>query len=479
MQDYRKVKKMTGIYELLKEYGESDAYPFHMPGHKRQTDWLGDPFAIDITEIDGFDNLHHAEGIIKEAQECLAALRGSKEAHFLVNGSTCGILSAVSACTEPGGELIMARNCHKAVYHAAYLRDLQPVYLYPEQEKRYGLNGGLDPEKLNRLLLEHPKVRAVVITSPTYDGIVSDVEGLAAAAHRHGIPLIVDEAHGAHFGFHGYFPISAVSAGADIVIQSFHKTLPSLTQTAVLFVNGSLVETKRLERFLGIYQTSSPSYIFMAVLDRCVRQLSEEGPALFEDFSKRLAEFRREAEKLKNIRIPGRELIGSAHIADVDLSKLVLSVKGITGGADLSGLLRENYGLELEMAAGSYALALTSFMDTEEGFERLLTALKELDKDFCGRTAEWTVPDSVLENEGVCRLSQAWDGAFEEIELTESEGRISAEFLYLYPPGIPLIVPGERISRELLQRTESYRRGGLLLQGSADYSGRKIRAVLE
>ena len=502
---------MGTLYDLLKAYGESDAYPFHMPGHKRQIKDFGNPFEIDITEIHGFDNLHHAEGVLKEAQERLARLRNSEDAWFLVNGSSCGILSAVSACTRVGGKILAARNCHKAVYHAIYLRQLRPVYLWPMRETEYGLNGGIDPEDMRKILESDPEIQSVIVTSPTYDGVVSDIRALADIAHAHGIPLIVDEAHGAHFGFHEYFPVSAVSLGADIVIQSFHKTLPSLTQTAVMFRNGKLTDRERLARFLGIYQSSSPSYVFMASLDRCTALLEEKGDTLFEEFAGRLEAFRKKAEQWNSIQVPGKELIGRNGVFDLDRSKLVLSVKGVCSGEELSSRLREEYHLEMEMDAAGYALALTSFLDTEEGFERLAEALTQIDKELHEMQAEqmqkevhnenldeWTkkagkipaaaekplenkengqIPDYVFENEYVCSPADAWDALSERISLKDSLGRISGEFMYLYPPGIPLLVPGERISQELLARVQGCLESGLSIQGMEDFSCQTVRVL--
>lgn len=217
---------MESLYEKLVAYGAGDACPFHMPGHKRNMGKWGfaDPFSFDITEIDGFDNLHHAEGILKAAQERAARVYGARRTFFLINGSSAGILAAVSACVSKGGKLLMARNCHKAVYHAASLLDLETVYVYPEQERRYGLNGGISPERVERLLEEHPGVQAVIVTSPTYDGVVSDIRKIAQIVHERGLFLIVDEAHGAHLAFLPYFPDSALDLGADVAIQSVHKT---------------------------------------------------------------------------------------------------------------------------------------------------------------------------------------------------------------------------------------------------------------
>ena len=376
--------KETGKYldwELY-QYGRGQTYPFHMPGHKRQavTPYLTDPWKEDITEITGFDNLHHAEGILKEAQEYAARIFRAEQTWFLINGSTAGILAAVSACTSPGGKILMARNCHKAVYHAAYLRQLKTVYLYPSREMSLGLNGGISPEDVEIALEKHRDIQAVLITSPTYDGILSDVEKIAQAAHRYGIPLIVDEAHGAHLPFHGSFPKSALYLGGDLVIQSLHKTLPSLTQTAVIHRQSDLVSGERLERFLGIYQTSSPSYVLMASMTACLRYLEEEGKKAFDGYVFRLEQCRRKLRQMKNLYLPGKEIRGQGDIFDLDLSKILISGAGTgTEGPVLHRILREKYGLEMEMEAPGYVLALTSVMDTEEGFERLIQALEAID----------------------------------------------------------------------------------------------------
>ena len=368
------------LYDKLLQYQSSEMYPFHMPGHKRRKDDFANPFLIDITEIEGFDNLHHAEGILKDAQDRAAALYHSEETYFLVNGSTCGILAAVSACTARGGKILMARNCHKAAYHAAYLRGLDIEYLYPEKEDIFGINGGIHEDIVEKALEEFQDIQAVMITSPTYDGVVSNVEKIAQIVHRKGIPLIVDEAHGAHFGFHEYFPKSSVEMGADLVIHSLHKTLPSLTQTALLHVNGNRVDRECLRRFLDIYQTSSPSYVFMAGMDSCVCLLEKRGGELFESLRRNLEVFYKQTESLGCIYLANHGLMGKSGIHDFDRSKLVISARnaGFTGN-QLANLLRNRYHLELEMAGGSYGLALTSISDTEEGFLRLSEALKEID----------------------------------------------------------------------------------------------------
>ena len=472
------------LYDRLLQYQSSEMYPFHMPGHKRRKDDFANPFLIDITEIEGFDNLHHAEGILKDAQDRAAALYHSEETYFLVNGSTCGILAAVSACMTRGGKILMARNCHKAAYHAAYLRGLDIEYLYPEKEDIFGINGGIHEDIVEKALEEFQDIQAVMITSPTYDGVVSNVEKIAQIVHRKGIPLIVDEAHGAHFGFHEYFPKSSVEMGADLVIHSLHKTLPSLTQTALLHVNGNRVDRECLRRFLDIYQTSSPSYVFMAGMDSCVCLLEKRGGELFESLRRNLEVFYKQTESLGCIYLANHGLMGKSGIHDFDRSKLVISARnaGFTGN-QLANLLRKRYHLELEMAGGSYGLALTSISDTEEGFLRLSEALKEIDACLENKIEKntekstLTIEDIVIKNEVWCRIHEALESPGESVLLEKAEGKICREFVYLYPPGIPMLVPGEIISREVLGKIRRLVREGYSVQGMADYSAEHIQVM--
>ena len=246
------------LYQQLISYGESDVYPFHMPGHKRRALPFPNPYTIDITEIDGFDNLHHAEGLIREAEERAAKLYGADRSYYLVNGSTCGLLAAICAAARRGDKVLAARNCHKAVYHAISMQGLAAEFLYPAIT-RGDLQGQITAAQVEEALTKHPDIAVVILTSPTYEGIVSDVAAIAACCHAHGAALIVDEAHGAHFGFGAGFPENAVRLGADAVIMSLHKTLPSFTQTALLHCNGTRIDPGRVARYLGVYETSSPS----------------------------------------------------------------------------------------------------------------------------------------------------------------------------------------------------------------------------
>lgn len=461
---------MEYLYEKLEAYGKSDYYGFHMPGHKRNSDvtQANLPYGIDITEIEGFDNLHHAEEIIREAEVRAASLYHAEETHYLINGSTAGILSAVMGCTKKGGKILMARNCHKSVYHAVFLNELRPVYIYPEFDETMELNMAVSPEKIERLLEEHKEVQAVVLTSPTYDGVLSDIERISEIVHQKKIPLIVDEAHGAHFGFHPYFPKNANTKGADVVIHSLHKTLPALTQTALIHLNGTRIDRRKIRNYLHIFQTSSPSYVLMASMDECLRMVAEQGDVLFETYVKNLESKRGELKKLKHIRLMETE--------EFDRSKLVLSVKDtilkkenrvFTGKMLYERLLLE-YHLQMEMAAGSYVIAMTSIGDTKEGMDRLLSALFEIDEELEKNSEEekrYYLPrqEQVLtsfEVEGMRRMENV-----KSLSWKESAGFISMEYAYLYPPGIPLIVPGERITKETAAMLVDYQNKGFSVEG--------------
>lgn len=477
---------MGELFKKLENYGNSCIYPFHMPGHKRQKTAYFNPYKIDITEVEGFDNLHHAEGILSDAQKRAAKLYGSEETCFLVNGSTAGILSAVSACADH--TILMARNCHKAAYHAALIRNLKVYYLYPEIQKDFFLNGGVNPKDVEKALSQYPEIETVIVTSPTYDGIVSDVKSIAEIAHEFGKPLIVDEAHGAHFGFSDYFPKSSVQLGADIVIHSLHKTLPAYTQTALIHVNGSLVDRQRLHQFLQMYQTSSPSYILMAGIDECVRYLEEQREDAFVKFTRRLNWMYEKAKDFQAIRLVTREIIGKDSIRDFDRSKLIFSVKNCKiSGNELKKMLLRNFNLELEMAAGTYVLALTSLCDTDRGFYRLFEGVKNIDEQIMrfssGQMAgknggeNCVIKDCVTKNKVLCKMNKAFKANKKNIALEESQGNISGEFLYLYPPGIPLLVPGEYINRELLDKILRYRELGFQLQGLQDFENKMIQVL--
>ena len=469
---------MELLDEKLKKYAKSNIYPFHMPGHKRCRMDEVNPYSIDITEIDGFDNLHHATEILKEAQKRAAHLYKAKQSYYLVNGSTCGILAAIGAACPRRSRILVARNCHKAVYHAIDLKELQADYLYPEFTKQ-GICGQITPQMVEEAIAKAAAhgsgcpYEAVVITSPTYDGVVSDVAGIAAVAHRYGILLIVDEAHGAHFGLSQYFPKSAVTEGADLVIQSLHKTLPSYTQTALLHVCSERVTLGEIERQLDIFETSSPSYVLMAGMERCIHLLSMEKEVLFESYRKKLETFYDRTKTLKRLRVIDRECFTKEEAFAFDPSKLLIVTKSLPG-KELYDCLLHKYGIQMEMVSRDYVLGMTSIMDTEEGFERLWKALHEIDtmletNDSAGKEQPYIPYENLYEPaEVVMTIARAQEQKKEQTPLSQTSGCVSGDYVYLYPPGIPLVAPGERITDNIRSHIESCRNLGLEVFGITD-----------
>lgn len=466
------------LFDKLKDYSDTDFYPMHMPGHKRNSDMINSPllWQYDITEIDGFDNLHGAEGILKDAQQRAADLFGAKHTFFSVNGSTAGILSAIRTCalmrknsSQPPRALIQ-RNSHKSAYNALELCCVDAVFISPEFSSEYGIFSSVSPQKVEEAFFKYPDIAFCLITSPSYEGIVSDITSIAEIVHKHGAVLIVDEAHGSHMGFSDTFPKSAVQCGADIVIQSLHKTLPSLTQTALVHICSDRIDRKALARQLSVFQTSSPSYILMSSIDECVSMLSENADKLFDHYSKRLSYFYDKAENLKNLRVLPHTGIDNAFAKDA--SKIVIDTSlTYISGAELSDTLRKKYHIECEMCSTNYVLAMTSVCDTDTGFDRLYNALYEIDKFLTRSDTQNDYPIYTNVPQRYCLISDAIKMSTSDVKIADSSGCVSADYMWAYPPGIPLIAPGEIISNELLEYVNYAQKCGIDIHTSFSDSG--------
>lgn len=422
-----------------------------MPGHKRNINMAADSgsfgdaissmYSIDITEIDGFDNLHDAKDLIQDAQNRAAKLYKSDETHFLVNGATCGILAAVAAVSEKGKRIIVARNCHNSVYNAIEINNLTPVYVYPDMLSDCGIGseiaGSIRKEEIEKAVIANPDACGILITSPTYDGVLSDIAGIAKIAHEYDIPLIVDEAHGALFFMEGR---SAVIGTADIVINSVHKTLPALTQTALLHVNGKLVDRKKLRKYLSVYQTSSPSYVLMGSIDYAVELMEEKGKSLYREFCLRIYRLKEELSKLRNIKYISKDTLINQGAFDFDESKvLIAAINEKINGKKLYSILRDTYKLQPEMAAGDYVLLMTTLFDSDEGINRLIEALFEIDCNI-----ESYAVNKEAEN---CSKNEI---ETEYKEILNNIGKNSPYTVFAYPPGIPIIVKNERVTEEVV-----------------------------
>ena len=487
---------MQSLHESLNKYNKSDILPMHMPGHKRRSDVLPawNPWEMDFTEVPGLDNLYEAEDIIKDAAGRLKESYGAKKSYMLVNGSTGGLLTAIAACVETDDTILVARNCHKAVYNAAYLNRLTLRYVYPKAVYDWEIYGGIEPSDVREALEADKNIKAVVITSPTYEGIVSDVEAIAKVVHEYGIPLIIDEAHGAHLKLMKGCPKSAVDCGADIVVQSFHKLLPALTQTAVMhLVSDMYVDKERLSRYYSMYQTSSPSYLFMASIDYALEYMLREKERQVKYFEE-LKVFKEKLEVLQNIGIMERGTLIGAGVYDLDPTKLLISCRNrALSGKELEEILLKDYGLQAEMSKGRNVLLMTSVMDDKPVFDRVYEALCDIDRRLSG----------VCKSDGsdVTELSGGYEYMYRavtsmtsyramnsdvaEVSLDDAKWCVSAEYVYIYPPGVPLLVPGELITDELLRIIKHYREeykeagegASRRLLGLSDKSAEKILVV--
>ena len=430
---------------LHDELKKLDKYPFHMPGHKRNEKFNIAGSEIDITEIDGFDSLHAPKGVLLEVENELAEIYKAKKSFALVNGSTVGILAAIFAVCDEGDKIIIARNCHKSVYNACMLRKLRVVYAEPEFDAINGFYTKLSQDGLDEVISKNGDAKAVVITSPTYEGRISEI--------KTSLPLIIDAAHGAHLGIH-YFPNYPKGS---IVVSSLHKTLPALTQCAVANVyDDKYVE--RVKRYIDIFETSSPSYVLLNSISICC-DLVKNHRELFKRYYSELCDFR---------------MIEFEHLMlkySEDISKIVISSEN-TGlsGSELSGILRDKYDIEAEMASVNYVILMTSVGDEKEAFNRLGAALKEIDWDLTTCSAQPFKKPPLPESEMIISVSDE----SEEVELKSAIGKTSNEFVFAYPPDIPIITPNEIISKETVNYIDSLLKSGVNVVSDSGLLNNKI-----
>lgn len=522
------------INEALEKYIEKGTYPWHMPGHKRQplegpgNFWNG-VYAHDFTEAKDLDDMHEPEMFIADSLAEMKKVYGTFATYMLVNGSTSGIMTAIHATCHRGDVILAARNCHKAVYNAICMLELEPEYIVPdyvdmrwlcgmnqamsdkmtdacgkddcetwegtdirgegdrETTERTDILGDISPDKLERaintMIADGRKPSAVIITSPTYEGVISDIGTLAEIAHRYGIYLIVDEAQGAHLNFmEGHE--TAMEQGADIVIESLHKTMPALTQTSLLHVMNPKLD-ERVRRYLQIFQTSSPSYIFMQSMEKAVA-FGANNRAVFVEYGRRLEIFAEKCDNLRNIRLfrPGvnvsknDEGCSACKVFDHDEGRLVFVVRPgtvdrsgqIFTGAMLADILADRYGLIVEMASVSYVICISSVVDSVDSYDILFKAIEEIDSGLEYRSIVdgSRAMDIISGRRSAVVPGKAWDETSEMVPLELSVGRISGAFVYAYPPGIPVLAPGEIVDERAVCGIDTMIRSGLNVSGVDD-----------
>ena len=471
------------------EYVNRETIPFHVPGHKKGIgadtelkDFIGEnPFKIDVTVFKLVDSLHHPTGPIKYAQSLAADAYGSDSAFFSIHGTSGAIQAMIMSVVNSGDKILVPRNVHKSVTAGIILSGAKPVYMQPELDKNIGIAHGVTPETVKETLELNPDAKAVLIINPTYYGVATDIRQIAQIVHSYHIPLIVDEAHGPHLGFNARLPISALEAGADMCAQSTHKIIGALTQCSLLHVKSKYVDTQRVQQVLNLLQTTSPSYILMASLDCARRQIAIEGRNLL-DRAINLANYaRNEINKIPGFYCFGKEILGQPGVFAIDPTKLTITCRelGITG-YELDTLLAEKYHIQVELSDLYNVLAVGSFGDTKESLDSLISALKEISEDYNNKRAK--KPDFIdIPNIPESKLipREAFNSKKEAIPLGNSIGLVSGEFLLAYPPGIPVLCPGEVITEEIVHYVQELKAAGLYVQGTEDPKVENIKVVVK
>ena len=478
------------FFEALQRYTRLHKIPFHMPGHtgtcadQAFINQLGaDLLALDLTELDEVDNLHDATHALKDAMNLAADAFGAAQSFFLVNGSTCGNQAMILAACRPGDKILVPRNAHKSVINGLIMAGVTPVYLWPEQYQQQGLTTNICPQKVRQALQTHPDIRAVLVVSPTYYGIAADLEQLAEICHGHQVPLLVDEAHGAHCHFHPDLPLSAMAAGADMAVQSTHKTLSGLTQTAMLHVNSAYIDLQRVKQVLQWVQSSSPSAILLASLDTARRQIMLKGNIL-------LSRLLGHARWLRaTLEAAGLSCIlptdaGSPGFFALDETKLTLRCSDQTSmtGFEVEEHLNNTFDIQVELVGLDHIMLMLTLGTTREHVQRLAVALIDIlgnVRDSTALNATVTPPPGAPLSLPPLSPRDAFYAPTETLPVSQVAGRLSAETLSPYPPGIPVLMAGERITTEILHFLQTFQQAGGLINGLTDPDLQTLRVIVE
>ncbi|MDB5058641.1 MAG: cad, partial [Chloroflexi bacterium] len=477
------------LVDGIQAYREADMVPFSTPGHKRGSGIspeairaLGiESFLNDIPLGGGIDDSHLTLDVLGKAERLAADAFSADRTFFLLNGSSIGNQVGILALVKPGDEIVLARNVHKSILTALILSGARPIYVKPRYDPEFEVAHGLVAEDLAETLDAHPNAKAVVVVSPTYFGVASDLPRLAEICHERGLPLHVDEAWAPHFPFHPDLPPSAMQAGADSAVTSIHKLLTGFTQSAILNIQGDRVDPSEVARWLSLIQTTSPSGLIHASIDACRRQMVLEGKALL-DRTIALGNMGRERIKsMPGIKAMGLEVLERPGVTGFDLTKLVVDVSdtGLTG-YEVEAWLRAKRRITLEMSDHRRIVALLSIADTEASVGHLLDSLSVVACELQpSQTKHYEAPHDItgLETESVITPAEAFRAPVRLVSLAESAGKISSDVITPYPPGIPILAPGERITRPIVEYLQAGLKAGMHVAGPSDPTLATMRVV--
>ena len=478
-------QNQTPLLTALLQYAADGTIPFHVPGHKQGrgnpdlTDLLGQTCVnIDITCMEDLDNICNPVSVIKEAEDLAAELYGAQNAFFLVNGTTSGIQAMIMSVCQPGDKIIIPRNAHKSAIGGIILSGAEPIYIEPEINEFMGVAMGVNPDTVARTLEAHPDAKAVFIINPTYYGVASDLKSIVAIAHAYEVPVIVDEAHGSHLKFSSQLPVSAMEAGADLAASSTHKLGGSLTQSSMLLHQGTLINPQKVKAALNLTQTTSPSYILLASLDVARRQLALKGRRMVEKTYRLAKQAYQEINKIEGLHVMGPEIIGQKGCYAYDPTKIVVNVRALgLSGYDTEKILRKQYHLQVELSDLFNIIILVSIGDDANTISYLVQALSEVAYNRNKtNVVKYFIPPPAIP-EAVISPREAFYGESKTLPLNEAEGEISAEMIMAYPPGIPIVCPGERITREIIDYVNVLRSEAAELQGTEDPKVEQIRVL--
>ena len=472
--NYDKRQQSAPLYEALERIRRMRIVPFDVPGHKRGRgnpelmSLLGERcVSLDVNSMKPLDNLCQPSSVILDAENLAAEAFGAARCFFMVGGTTSAVQSMILSVCKEGDKIIVPRNVHKSVINSLVLCGAIPVYVNPETDKRLGISLGMIPSEVEKAVEANPDAVAVLVNNPTYYGICSDIREIVRIAHSHGMKALADEAHGTHFYFNDALPVSAMEAGADMSAVSMHKSGGSLTQSSLLLL-GPNVDADYVRQIINLTQTTSASYLLMSSLDISRRNLALHGKESFAKVMEMAQYAREEINELGDYYAYGKELVNGTSIYDYDVTKLSVYTRDLgLAGIEVYDILRDEYDIQIEFGDIGNILAYISIGDRIQDIERLVGALEDIRRLY-KRDKTGMLADEYIIPEVVVAPKAAFYAPKETLPIAQTEGRICGEFVMCYPPGIPILAPGERITRDILEYIEYAKRKGCSMQGTAD-----------